>query len=76
MVQRHVLEGEGHVLRQQALVQHLEAIQSPLMEKALALLVSFESSQDDHRRHLAQIVEEMRLGRRDLGGNLLPLHPR
>jgi hypothetical protein len=73
MVQRHVREGEGHILRQRDLVQHLEATQSPLTEEARTLLAWFNSLQDDHKTHLAQIEEEIRSGRRDADGNVLPV---
>lgn len=75
MVQRHVREGEDRIRRQRDLVQHLEATQSPLTDEARTLLGTFNSSQDDHKRRLAQIEEEMQLGRRDVDGNLLPVRP-
>ena len=75
MVQRHVREGEDHIRRQRDLVEHLEATQSSLTDEARALLTIFNSSQDAHKRHLAQIEEEMQSGGRDAHGNLLPLRP-
>ena len=75
MVQRHVREGEVHILRQRGLVQRLEGIQSPLTEEAQALLATFKSSQEKHKTHLAEIEEGKQSGRRGADGNLLPLRP-
>lgn len=73
MARRHVCEGEGHILRQRDLIQHLKDTESPLTEEARALLADFQLMLDNHKRHIAQIEEEIQLGRRDAGGDLLPL---
>jgi hypothetical protein len=75
ILQRHVREGEDHLLHQQTLASHLAATHSPLVDKARALLVTFEASQDDHRSHLGRIMKEIRSGQRDVDGNLVQRRP-
>jgi len=75
MAQRHVRESEDHILRQQNLVQHLEVTRSTPAEEVQALLAGFKSSLDDHKRHLAQIEEEMQSGRRGAVGRLISSPP-
>jgi hypothetical protein len=72
MARRHVQQGECHVLQQRDLVQRLEDTQSSLTDEARALLVNFEAVLRDHKKHLAQIEEEMQSGRRDANGDVLP----
>ena len=75
MVQRHIRQGVEILRHQHDLVQHLEATHSPLADEARVLLSTLDSSQADHKRHLARIELDMQSGRRDADGNLQPLRP-
>lgn len=57
MVRRHVREGEMHVAKQRALVDHLRAEGLPV-EEAEALLATFEDLQRQHEAHLARVEPE------------------
>lgn len=53
MVQRHVREGEEHVVRQREIVATLPP-DSDLAVTAHQLLTAFEETLESHREHLAQ----------------------
>ena len=55
MVQRHVCEGEEHIVRQRELVAKLPP-DSDLAESAQQLLTVFEENLKSHRKHLARLL--------------------
>lgn len=59
MVQRHVREGEEHVVRQREIVASLPP-DSDLADTAHQLLTLFEKSLEGHRDHLARLLHEGR----------------
>lgn len=71
MARRHVREGRVHLDRQRELVLRLEEIRSPMIEEARELLSRFEAVQSQHVTHLAQIENEVRMGRRNASGGLV-----
>ena len=54
MVQRHVREGEKHLVNQRALIDRLRASELPTGE-AEALLDTFEDMQGQHIAHLMRL---------------------
>lgn len=71
MERRHLREAQTHVAKQRALVARLRQDDLPT-DMARDLLAQFEGSLVDHRAGLARLIEEQRLGLRDVDGNLLP----
>lgn len=55
MVQRHVREGEEHVVRQREIVATLPP-DSDLAVTAHQLLTAFEETLESHREHLARLL--------------------
>jgi hypothetical protein len=70
MAQRHVREGEAHVLKQRAIIDRLHRIDVDT-SAAEALLAEFEHTLEDHRASVARMVEELRQGRRNEAGDLI-----
>lgn len=62
MVQRHVREGEAHIVRQREIVASLPP-DSDLVVTAHQLLTLFEETQESHRNHLARLLREEHKGR-------------
>jgi hypothetical protein len=73
MARLHVRDGAVRVRQQRELVQHRDDTQSPLLKEATALLAEFIASEADHQRHLAKFEQEIRAGRREVNGTLVPL---
>jgi hypothetical protein len=70
MERRHLREAETHVATQRALVARLHRRDLP-SKLAEDLLTQFEGSLRDHAAGLERLIEEQRLGLRDVGGNRL-----
>ncbi|AWN46103.1 hypothetical protein DK419_07090 [Methylobacterium terrae] len=56
MALRHVIEAEGRVLRQRALVARLDPGGGRVVELAQALLADFQADLEAHRAHLARVA--------------------
>ena len=52
MAQRHIIEGEGRIARQVALVERLRALDSELLAQAECLLGTMQETLDIARDHL------------------------
>jgi hypothetical protein len=55
MCVRHVAEQETRIARQEALIEHVREIGSPLLEDALRLLDSMQSLLNEMRAHEARL---------------------
>jgi hypothetical protein len=58
MVQRHVAEGERHIVQQEELISRLEIDELPT-QAAKELLSTFRMTLASHRDHLNRIVDEL-----------------
>jgi hypothetical protein len=70
MERRHLREAEAHVATQRALLARLQRRELPAT-LAEDLLAQFEGSLRDHAAGLERLMEEQRLGLRDVDGNRL-----
>lgn len=70
MERGHLREAEAHVATQRALVARLHRRDLPA-KLAEDLLAQFESSLRTHAAGLERLMEEQRLGLRDVNGNRL-----
>ncbi len=71
MAHRHVHEGKLRIRKQFAILDRLAKIKGADIAAAEALLRGFQDALAEQERHLAEIIDGQRTGKRDAAGNLV-----